>query len=1051
MSKNFLYSFEDKKNEENDNNYSLPNPKFNFYPPILDSNDNFGQYEIFNNAQNIPKYLNNGLSKETNSNNEDENIYEVNNDFFESLLGKNNYNLNKEKKIRTISKIIRSSKLIEKLEKECISSSKETGINELSINCAKNISFLELKKGKTIFKIGDKGDKFFFIIKGKVSILKPRKFYEKMNLQEYISYLFLLIKGKEDYLLNEVILNNCANIPIVSIDEIKMIYKIFFKNMLKKNIEDGKIKNNRNLKIFFEKNLQSFNEYNLDSNYLEILEEQKSKKTEKDTWNNYVIEKCNLSKGDFQIMKRYNEYNNNYYNIMCYLYDLFLYLGSGFFFGDSALEGKGITRNATIRAEEDTILGFLKSDDYLNIIAPQRKIEKMKEINFLMHNFFFRDIKTSIFEQNLFHFFTLNENKRGSVLFNCESKPNYLFFLKEGNISLTLDASIIDINNILEKICTIIIEQYSKNLIQKKIIKKDIINILKKNIGNDKILSNLKKFSKEFIQEIYKKRNIQIAQINGVEIIGLEEIFLNIPYMTYATVINEKIIYYKIETERIKNILLDNNCIKDLYLKSSINKILILIERLQNLKENYIKLAKMKYENPNSFRKQNLPSLKNKNINNHKRSTLIQNSSHSISSKTKRFLSRNVINPSKQNEKEYQISSYNSNKIKISKKNNAQDNDNNNSCNLFQNSLIKNAFYQTINDINFKNKNNSKFMDFFKSFRGSNKLNLFKLKLDEIKINKKEESGKNTEKTKNINTCVLFRLGEKTLYLDKHKKNLSYTSYRKDKLKKKLLTILNSLQSINEMKNKTNNDQKEFNSAAIFVSEQQTSLDKDKSLTSLRRNKSTLYKNNQLANIFQYSLFPLLNLNENGKKNINISLDKKINDLISCKMDRDHFNISKANKKKSFNKNSSYIFKNKSIFLKKTLFNNININEKSNLIKNTSNLKKANDDLWNESNRSNFINNIELIDFSCNTINSNNSKNIIPSISPNKINLNTSSEIKNKNNNNNKIKIPEIVKNFYNNQKKKGYVSLIPNKISNTIFLKKYYKKYNQMIPIVKK
>jgi CRP-like cAMP-binding protein len=131
---------------------------------------------------------------------------------------------------------------------------------------------------------------------------------------------------------------------------------------------------------------------------------------------------------------------------MCYLYDLFLYLGSGFFFGDSALEGKGITRNATIRAEEDTILGFLTSDDYLNIIAPQRKIEKMKEINFLMHNFFFKDIKTSFFEQNLFHFFTLNENKRGSVLFTCDSKPNYLFFLKEGNISLTLDASIIDIN-----------------------------------------------------------------------------------------------------------------------------------------------------------------------------------------------------------------------------------------------------------------------------------------------------------------------------------------------------------------------------------------------------------------------------------------------------------------------------------------------------------------------------------------------------------------------------------------------------------------------------
>ena len=347
-------------------------------------------------------------------------------------------------------------------------------------------------------------------------------------------------------------------------------------------------------------------------------------------------------------------------------------------------------------------------------------------------------------------------------------------------------------------------------------------------------------------------------------------------------------------------------------------------------------------------------------------------------------------------------------------------------------------------------------MDFFKSFRESKRHNLFKLKLDEIKVNQKEESAKNSEITKNINTYGLFRLGEKTLCFDKLKRNLSYTSYQKDKVKKKLLTILNSLQSIDEMKNKTNNGQKEFNSTPKFVSEQQTSLDKDKSLTSLRRNKSTLYKNNhnQVANIFQYSLFPLLNLNEKGKKiinNNNISLDKKINDLISFKIDRDHFNISKANKKKRFNKNRSYIFKNKSIFLKKMLFNNKNMDENSILTKNTNNIKKANDDLWNESNRPNFINNIELIDFSYNTINSINTKNKILSISPNKINLNNSNEINNKNNNNNKIKIPEMVKNFYNNQKKNGYVSLIPNKISNTIFLKKYYKKYNQMISIVKK
>ncbi len=616
MSTKDLYKFEDIKNKEN-NIDSLLNFNFNFYPPIADLYNYYNQHDIYNNTNIIPKFLNDGMHKETKSKNNEEDIYEVNKDFFDCLLGKSKFCLDKEKTIRTISKIIRSSKLLEKLEKEYIGSYKKININQLSFNLAKNISFIELKKGNTLFKIGDIGNKFYIIIDGKISILKPRIFNGKMNFKEYISYLFLLIKSKEDYLLNEVIVNNCAKIPITSIDEIKMIYNIFFKNNLRENIVNGKIKNNKLLKIFFDKNLQSFNEYNIDIQYLDNIEEKKLKKdknNEKELWNNYIMDKCNLSKGDLQIIKRYNEYNNKKYDIMCYIYDSFLYLGSGYFFGDSALDGKDIKRNETIRAEENTILGCIKTNDYLNIIAPQKKIEKMKDIHFLINNFFFKDIKASIFEKKLFHFFTLNEKKRGTILFNRDSKPKQLFLLKEGNISLTLDSSIIEINFIIEKICNIIIEQYSKNLMHKKIITKDKINILKRNIGNDKIFTNLNYFSKEFIQEMNKKRTIQIAQINGVETIGLEEIFLNIPYITYGTVINEKTIYYKIEVERMKSIINENNCIKDLYLKSSINKIFILIERLQNIKNNYIKIAKMKYENFNSFRKQSLPSLNNNNF-----------------------------------------------------------------------------------------------------------------------------------------------------------------------------------------------------------------------------------------------------------------------------------------------------------------------------------------------------------------------------------------------------------------------------------------------------
>jgi len=43
---------------------------------------------------------------------------------------------------------------------------------------------------------------------------------------------------------------------------------------------------------------------------------------------------------------------------------------------------------------------------------------------------------------------------------------------------------------------------------------------------------------------------------------------------------------------------------------------------------------------------------------------------------------------------------------------------------------------------------------------------------------------------------------------------------------------------------------------------------------------------------------------------------------------------------------------------------------------------------------------------------------------------------------NNKEFMPEIIKQFYNDKKKKGYVSLIPKKEFNTLFLRRYHKKY---------
>ena len=97
-------------------------------------------------------------------------------------------------------------------------------------------------------------------------------------------------------------------------------------------------------------------------------------------------------------------------------------------------------------------------------------------------------------------------------------------------------------------------------------------------------------------------------------------------------------------------------------------------------------------------------------------------------------------------------------------------------------------------------------------------------------------------------------------------------------------------------------------------------------------------------------------------------------------------------------------------------------------------------------------NNINIINTSSNISNNENNKlsilpKIIPKFKSNNIFYNSSNSnsinnysIRNKSSG----KIPDIVKNYYSQIKQKGYIPLIVNKRSNTIFLRKYHKKYNE-------
>ena len=933
------------------------------YPPLKDLFIYDENNEINNNLIKIKSKISKAPTKANFLKEEEENE-EMTEEFLSDLV-KDPCPISKTKVIDIVSTFIQKSKLIEKLESDYQSDKKITS-NSLSQICAERLSFLELQPGEIVFKIGDIGDRFYFILSGNISILKLKEIPKvEMTYIQYIKYCLFLLSSNEEYLLNEVIKANESILNLSSIEDIKTINKIIFMRQLTDNVNKI-ILNNNSLKSFFKQNSQNFDDYDIKEEELEILEQQKLKGIQgagKD-WENYITKRVKLTVSEQVFFQPFENIltDNQPKKICCFCYHSFLYLGPGLFFGDTALDFENSKRNATIRAEEHSILGSLKREDYLSIISPKNKIEKLKELEFVYENFFFKGINPHIFEKNYFHLFSPREYYRGSILFSNGTIPKSLILLQSGRVSLELKASAIDIHNLIKFTYSNILtnpifsklRQGNKN----KYLPNEKLFIIK-NYINDPILTRLKMHNNRFIEEMNIVKNYQIKNLTNNETIGLEEIFLRLPYLMKSTVISEKICCYEIGLEHIDKMLNNGKDIIHDFIKLSINKILSLIERFQNIKQNNINMSLVKYEKEaikyfgNNLIKGNENS-SNKNVNEDKK----KKEKNKKMSRNKRYINKDInkINPEKEGNNKENISNYTT----IKSQNTS--------------SPIK-LFVTNINN---------------KSI-----LMLEKLKLAHKKIQKK----KYMNSTKNI-MPILKPLLSKSTNTEKNgsffktvQKRINFPYYLK---KLYLLT--------NYAKNKSSDiEDKSFEEKNETI---KNTTESDSSINNKYKykiNYNTSSKNsNKFNNAFNLSYIPLniMYINKNNIRQTNQPIiSNNINDIINESRKKIDLNILK--------KSYSSIFESKQIssYNNNCLIKNYN---KLNLTKEFRNKLNA------IANKERFINNEKRKSFE-------NPKKIISK----------------------KTLISNIVKDFYKEMRLNGYSSFIHNKDMNTLYMKKYNKKYD--------
>ena len=106
--------------------------------------------------------------------------------------------------------------------------------NPFSSNSANNLSYETIQSGKVLFKIGEVGDKFFFLLTGRLSVLKLQDIQNvKMTYTQYLDYLIYLKEQKEDYIVNEVLKKNFKLLPLSSGEDLSRLINIFFMNKLR--------------------------------------------------------------------------------------------------------------------------------------------------------------------------------------------------------------------------------------------------------------------------------------------------------------------------------------------------------------------------------------------------------------------------------------------------------------------------------------------------------------------------------------------------------------------------------------------------------------------------------------------------------------------------------------------------------------------------------------------------------------------------------------------------------------------------------------------------
>lgn len=428
-----------------------------------------------------------------------------------------------------------------------------------------------------------------------IDVKKEQKFFSNKNKQKsFVLKKSLNINSNSSNSLTkseldkENINNNSEKIVENQEDKEYFNDKAKIKNNKKKKVEVLRIRKTKEeldkIKKAKHEKEQKEIEIILENNQAKIYEISKSS----------VLKKFELKEEEIKLEKQYSYMNENKEAKEFNIYEYFQVslLTNKQYFGDLALDSFKKKRTATTIALEECILGWIPKEVYTNYILLQKQEHLLSESAFLHNLEIFKPTTYTFFKHKLFEHFTFEQRYRNEILIDQGNPINKIYILKTGSIDVTINASVVDLINIL-------------NLFIEKLKEYEIIDKQEYHkLQSEYLLSfNTRDVDGHQKEKFLVKKNFKIFSSHEGEILGLEGLFLGLLAPYKITVSSENANVFSIDSINFNNILRKFKESRERYRTLSSNKIRALLNRLNHSKMSFINLTSMKDNESFKFKK----------------------------------------------------------------------------------------------------------------------------------------------------------------------------------------------------------------------------------------------------------------------------------------------------------------------------------------------------------------------------------------------------------------------------------------------------------------